>query len=78
MSKLTKIVFKTAYFPRKKGEVAELDTKLADYYLSIGVAEMPCSECEGKPCSECEELAKANAEKSITEETQEKPKKKNK
>jgi len=61
MNKLIKIVFKTDYSPRKKGEVAELDAKLANHYLSIGVAELPCSGCGDKPCSECEKLAKANA-----------------
>lgn len=56
--KTIKIKFKTNYSPRKKGEVAELETKLANYYLSIGVAEIPCSGCKEKPCSECEKLAK--------------------
>lgn len=60
MSKLIKIKFKTDYSPRKKGEVAELETKLANYYLSIGVAEIPCEGCEDKPCTECEKLIQAD------------------
>lgn len=59
MEKTTKIKFKTDYSPRKKGEVAELETKLANHYLSIGVAEIPCTGCDEKPCSECEKLNKA-------------------
>ena len=56
--KTIKIKFRTDYSPRKKGEVAELETKLANYYLSIGVAEIPCTDCKEKPCSDCEKLAK--------------------
>lgn len=59
--KTIKIKFRTNHFPRKKGEVVELETKLANYYLSIGVAEIPCADCKEKPCSDCEKLAKVHA-----------------
>lgn len=60
MEKTIKIKFKTDYSPRKKGEVAELETKLANHYLSIGVAEIPCSGCKDKPCSECDKLIESD------------------
>lgn len=58
--KTIKIKFRTDYSPRKKGEVAELETKLANHYLSIGVAEIFGLEIEEKACSDCETLAKEN------------------
>ena len=62
MGKLIKIKFKRDYSPRKKGEVVELEEKLANYYLSISVAEIPCTDCEDKPCTECEKLIQADLE----------------
>ena len=56
--KTIKIKFRTDYSPRKNGDVVELETKLANHYLSIGVAEIPCTDCKEKPCSDCEKLAK--------------------
>lgn len=54
---MLKIKFKTDYSPRIKGEVVELENKLAEYYLSIGVAEIPCTDCpDSEPCVGCNEL----------------------
>jgi hypothetical protein len=58
MGKVTTIKFKRDFSPRKRGEIAELETKLADYYLSIGVAELPCNGCDDKkPCEDCNKEA---------------------
>lgn len=76
MSELTKIKFKADYSPRKKGEVVELETKLANYYLTIGVAETPCEGCEDKPCTECEKLIQADLQAKQEENKQTKTKKK--
>lgn len=63
MAKTTKITFKRDFSPRKKGETAELETKLAEYYLSIGVAELPCTGCDdAKPCEKCNETKKESTE----------------
>ena len=72
--KTIKIKFRTDYSPRKKGEVAELETKLANYYLSIGVAEIPCTDCKEKPCSDCEKLAKVEVVSEAETEVKEKVK----
>lgn len=69
MKKVIKLKFKTNYFPRKKGEVVELETKLAEYYLSIGVAELACTECKDKPCSECDKLIEAGLKETETKTT---------
>ncbi len=69
MGKLIKIKFKRDYSPRKKGEVVELEEKLANYYLSISIAEIPCADCEDKPCTECEKLIQAGLEANAVNES---------
>jgi predicted nucleic acid-binding Zn-ribbon protein len=66
----TKVKFVKNYTPRKKGEVKELENKLADFYLQNGIAEVVTKETETDEksgCADCEkstqvaqELAKAN------------------
>ncbi len=79
MSKTKTIQFKRDFSPRKKGETAELETKLADYYLSIGVAELPCSGCDDKkPCVKCNENNEVEQPKESNTEEVEQPIKKHK
>lgn len=61
---MLKVKFKNNYSPRIKGEVVELENKLAEYYLSIGVAEIACTDCtDAKPCVGCNELIEEPKEK---------------
>lgn len=48
-----KVKFLKHHYPRKKGEVAELKSKWANHYLSIGVAVKSCLKCEDNSCEEC-------------------------
>ena len=69
---MVKVKFIRDYHPRKKGEVVELEQKLADYYINNAVAVLDGVKKAPKEsgCSECEEKAKkaANAlEAKITE-----------
>ena len=69
--KTTKIKFIRDYSPRKKGEVAELETSLAEFYLNNDIAELNGASaknkggCEG--CNEVDQLKKdlAAANKTI-------------
>ena len=70
---MKKVKFLRNFSPRKKGQVVNIDSKLADYYISIGVAVAVAanvkkeSDCEG--CNEAEQLKKdlATAKKEITQ-----------
>tara|TARA_R110000851_G_scaffold196195_1_gene347033 strand:- start:544 stop:765 length:222 start_codon:yes stop_codon:yes gene_type:complete len=54
---MIKLKFINSYSPRVKGEVVELENKLAEYYLSIGVAKVcGCGDAKAKPCSDCEKV----------------------
>ncbi len=47
------VEFTSNYSPRKKGEVADLEKRLAEHYIALGVAKEHC-ECEDKkPCIGC-------------------------
>lgn len=51
---MIKVKFLNNFSPRVKGEVVELETKLANYYISLGVAESCKCKKGAKPCSDCE------------------------
>ena len=69
-----KIKFTRDYAPRKKGEVADVEPKVAQFYIDNGIAfengvkpkKTGCSDCEEKAKAkdtQIEELTAANAEK---------------
>lgn len=60
---MKKIIFNTNYSPHKLGDKVELENKLANHYLSLGVArECGCGSKKAKPCSDCEKKSKVVAE----------------
>lgn len=66
---MKKIKFLNNYSPRVKGEVVELEDKLANHYLSIGVAKVcGCGDKTAKPCSDCEKATKEVIEEVVVEE----------
>lgn len=71
---MKKVKFLKDYSPRKKDEIVEIEKKLADWYISNGLAEEYDCKCEeGKEgCSDCEKHAKS---KQVSKEVEEvKPK----
>jgi uncharacterized protein YPO0396 len=68
----TKIKFLKDYAPRKKGEVKELDTKLAEFYLNNGIAELAVNESETEDksgCADCEKSAQVAADLATANES---------
>lgn len=53
---MKKVKFIRDFSPRKKGAIVELDVKLADYYISIGVA--VSTEEDLKEVAECSDCKK--------------------
>lgn len=51
--KKIKIKFTVNYSPRKKGEVAELEAKLANHYISTGVAKLAEAKDKVGLCKGC-------------------------
>lgn len=62
MSEKTKIKFTKNYTPRKKGEVVELEAKVAEFYLNNGVAEISGETEKKGGCEGCNKTEKLEVE----------------
>jgi hypothetical protein len=59
-----KVLFTRNYTPRKAGEIAVIDKRLADFYIGAGVAHLHnCDDCnDAEPCAGCGGQKEAEAE----------------
>ena len=58
-----KLKFTQNHHPRKAGEVAELNIKLARFYLSLGVAVLCECKDKTKPCKDCDGMTEERAQR---------------
>ena len=70
------IKFDYDFSPRKKGEVVDLEKRLAEHYINTGVAHEVCDDCkEGKKgCKDCGDTVVINEPKDVVVEVKEETK----